>query len=626
MADLLSIGMSGLLAYRRALDTVSNNIANANTAGYSRQRVELVSRAGSAAGYGFIGAGVDVNTVRRLGDGLLSTRLQADASAYSRLQTYSGFASRIDTLLSDKDAGLSRPLQSFFDAANALSQDASSTAARQTLLGNAETLASRLRESQGQLDGLDREINTRLSNTVTEINGLTQSLAELNREIALGYAKSGGQPPNDLLDQRDRLLQDLSARVGISTAAQPDGSMNVYTASGQALVLGTQSTALGTAEDEYGSGRLDITYQNARVTAQLGGGAIGGLLDARRELIDPARAQLGRIAVAITQSVNAQHAQGVDAYGQLGGDFFTPLRGAALAASSNGGSAQIDVGFGDVSQLGDGDYELRFDGAAWSMTDVRSGQSVSLSGSGAPGDPLVGGGLALTINGAAAPGDRYRVQPTAHVAGTMSVAISDPGRIAAASPVGVAASVANTGNASATAPTVADATNPDLLDPVTITFTGPGTYQINGSGSFAHTPGSPISANGWTFNLSGTPAAGDRFEVRATAAGSSGNGNAQALASLGGKGLLDGGRSSILQSHTALVSGAGQRAQQAGLRLDAQAAISQQTVAERESVAGVNLDEEAADLIRYQQAYQAAARVIQVADTLFQTLLQAAGR
>ncbi|MFA5941916.1 MAG: flagellar hook-associated protein FlgK [Sinimarinibacterium sp.] len=627
MADLLSIGVSGLLAYRRALDTTSNNIANANTPGYTRQRAELVSTPGIGAGFGFIGTGVEVATIRRLTDGIVNTRLQSDASSYSRLEVFSGFASRVDSLLSDPAAGLSQPLKGLYDAANTVAQNPTSLAARQAFIGTSETLATRMRETQSQLDQMDGEVDTRLRMTVEEINNLTQSIADLNGEIAFNYGQFSGQPPNDLLDRRDQLLQELSSRVGVFTVAQEDGSINVFTGSGQSLVIGQQSTDLGVAPDAYNSGRLDIVYgtSSAPITAQLSGGALGGLIDVRREVIDPARAELGRLAVGIAESFNAQHAEGMDLYGDLGGDFFVPPQGVALAATANGGSASVSVGYGDFSQLGDGDYELRYDGASWSLRDLRTGSAVALTGTGAPGDPLVGDGLELTISGSASAGDRFLVRPTALAAGDIQVSISDPSRVAAASPLRAAANVANSGSATASTPTIDDAANVDLLDAVDITFTGPNTYQINGSGSFTFTPGTPISVNGWSLNLTGTPAAGDSFTVSAAGANNGDNTNAQALAGLSSQSIFGGGRGSALQAHAGLVASAGLRAQQAGMRLDAQAAISAQTIAERESQSGVNLDEEAADLIRLQQAYQAAARVVQVADTIFQTLIRAAG-
>lgn len=627
MADLLSIGISGLLAYRRALDTTSNNIANANTPGYSRQRADFVSTPGIGAGYGFIGTGVEVATIRRLGDGLVNTRMQSDASAYSRLQVFSGFASRVDNLLSDPAAGLSEPLKGLYDAANTVAQNPTSLAARQAFIGSADTVATRMRETQAQLDSLDGEVDTRVRMTVEEINNLTQSIADLNAEISFNYGQFSGQPPNDLLDRRDQLLQELSSRIGVSTVAQEDGSVNVYAGSGQSLVIGQQSTDLGVAPDAFNSGRLDIVYgsSSAPITGQVSGGALGGLLDVRREVIDPARTELGRLAVGIAGSFNAQHAQGVDLYGELGGDFFVPPQGTALAATANTGNASVDVGFDDFSQLGDGDYELRYDGASWSLKNLRSGAAVNLTGTGTPGDPLVGDGLALTINGTANAGDRFQVRPTAFVAGDMQVAISDPSRVAAAGPLRAAANVANTGTATASAPVVDDPTNADLLDAVDITFTGPNTYQINGSGSFTYTPGTPISVNGWSLSLSGTPATGDTFAVTPAGANNGDNGNAQALAALSNQNIFGPGRGSALQAHAGLVASAGLRAQQADMRLEAQGAIRDATIAERESQSGVNLDEEAADLIRLQQAYQAAARVVQTADTIFQTLIRAAG-
>lgn len=627
MADLLSIGVSGLLAYRRALDTTSNNIANANTPGYSRQRAELVTTPSLGAGYGFIGTGVEVATVRRLGDSLVSTRLQSDASAYSRLAVFSGFAARVDSLLSDPAAGLSRPLQGLYDAANSVAQNPTSLAARQAFIGSADTLATRMRETQDQLDQMDAEVDTRLRTTVEEINNLSRSIADLNGEIALNYGQFAGQTPNDLLDQRDQLLQELSSRIGISTVAQDDGSVSVFTGSGQSLVIGQQSTDLGVAPDAFNSGRLDITYgtSNAPITAQLSGGALGGLLDVRREAIDPARAELGRLAVGIAESFNTQHAQGMDLYGDLGGDFFVPPQGVAFAANANTGSADVAVGYGDFSQLGDGDYELRYDGASWSLRDLRSGSAVALTGTGAPGDPLVGAGLELTISGAANTGDRFLVRPTALAAGDMQVAITDPARVAAASPLRAAADVGNSGTATVSTPAIDDPSNVDLLDAVDISFIGPTTYQVNGAGSFTYTPGTPISVNGWSLNLTGTPASGDSFTVSAAGANNGDNANAKALAGLSSQSIFDGGRGSALQAHAGLVASAGLRAQQAGMRLDAQAAVRDATLAERESHSGVNLDEEAADLIRFQQAYQAAARVVQVADTIFQTLIRAAG-
>lgn len=620
MGDILATGSSALLAYQAALNTTSHNIANANTQGYSRQRVDLVSKLGDGSGSGYIGNGVDVASVQRITDALVNVRLQTSNSAYARINAYSDYASQIDTLMSDTGTSLAAPLQSFFDAANALANAPTSSAARQSLLGSAQTLSSRIGTMQTQLDGMASSINQSLTSTVSSINDDTQALAKLNDQIVNARAQFGGQPPNDLLDQRDALVQKIASKIGISTAPQDDGSLNVFTASGQALVLGKQATALGTAPDAYNSGAVDVTYNGKPITAQLSGGSIGGLLDARREVIDPARTELGQLAAGIASAVNAQNAAGVDLAGNRGGDLLTMPAGSASAAAANAGNATMSVAISDVGALDGSNYVLKFDGSAWSANDAATGASLALTGSGTAGDPLKIGGTSITLAGSAQAGDKFLVQPTLHAAGQLKLATSDASKIAAATAVNASAASGNSSQVGAIS--VSDGRNANLTDAVTITFTDANTYQINGSGSYAYN-GSGISANGWTLSLSGTAAAGDSFTIRKTGANSSDNSNATALAQLGGKALFDGGLNSINAAQSSLTTQAATRAQQASLALDAQTAVQTQAAGARDSVSGVNLDEEAADLLRYQQAYQAAAQVIAAANQIFQSLLQA---
>jgi flagellar hook-associated protein 1 FlgK len=620
MSDILASGSSALLAYQTALNTTSHNIANANTDGYSRQRVELTSRLGQGSGSGYVGAGVDVASVQRITDALVNARLQSSTSAYSRIETYADYASQIDTLMSDSGTTLATPLQSFFDAAGALANMPASSAARQSLLGAAQTLSSRVNGLQSQLDGMAGGINQSLTTSVASINADAQALARLNDQIVNAQAMYGGQPPNDLLDQRDQLVQNIAGNIGISTTLQDDGSLSVFTASGQALVLGGQATALGTAADPYGSGALDITYHGKPITSQLSGGTVGGLLDTRREVIDPSRDELGRLAAGIASAINSQNAAGVDLAGRRGGDLLLMPAGSAFAATANAGNASLSVAIDDVPALDGSNYVLKFDGAAWSASDAQSGAAVALSGSGSASDPLMLGGVAITLGGSAQAGDRFLVQPTAHAASQLGLATTDPGRIAAARAV---TAYAATGNSSSVgAITVGDGANTALADTVTITFTDAGSYQINGSGSYAYSAGEAIRVNGWSLSLSGTAMAGDSFTVRKTGANSSDNSNANALAQLGGQALFAGGET-INAAQSSLTTQAATRSQQASLALDAQTAVKTQAETARDSVSGVNLDEEAADLLRFQQAYQAAAQVIATANQIFQSLLQA---
>lgn len=620
MADLLNTGVSALLAYRKALDTAGHNIANVNTPGFSRQRVELVARPGQSLGDGYVGSGVNSATVRRLTDSFVGQRLVTDHSAYARAEAVAGVAARLDTLLSDPATGVAQPLNGLFEGLNALAANPGATASRQSLLASGQGLATRLQTLQGQFDGLQAEISGRVRQDVSEINGLAGDIAGLNGRIGV----AGGQPPNDLLDQRDQLVQQLAGKLGISTVEADGGAINVYTGSGQALVLGKQTGTLSVADDEFRSGRVELRFNGRDISGQIGGGSLGGWLDARSEVLDPAQAQLGRIAVAVASSVNAQHARGLDANGQLGGNFFSAPAGTALASRNNGGSAAVVVGFTDVSQLGSGEYELRYDGASYQLSDAATGARVALTGSGTGADPFRAAGLSFTVSGSANAGDKFLVRPTAEAAGKLRVAITDPARLAAASPLRTAADVANTGSGQIGAATVTDAGNPALLDRVEIAFTGPNTYSINGGASLVYTEGQAISLNGFQLVLSGAPAVGDRFTVSANAANSSDNGNARSLAGLARIGVLDGQRSTLGAAQAALVADVGSQAQQAGVAAQTQASLLEQSQAQRDGVSGVNLDEEASDLVRFQQAYQAAAQVIAVADTVFQALLSAA--
>jgi flagellar hook-associated protein 1 FlgK len=625
MSDMLSIGSSALLAYRTALDVVSQNIANANTPGYSRQRVDLASVPGVTLPSGTVGNGVQVQTVQRLDSGFLQQQLVSDDSGYSRISSYQGIAAQADSLLSGSSGGLAQPLQSFFSALNSLGSGASSSATRQALLGSAQTLSATFNSLQQQLGSLDGQIGSGISSTVTQINGYAAQLAKLNVGIAQATAQGNGQPPNDLLDQRDQLLRNLGSAVGISTTTGADGTVNVFLANGQALVLGGSANSLAVQADAYGQNQDVMLLSGSNrniITGQLSGGSLGGLLDARREVVDPAMNQLGQLAVSLASAVNAQHAKGMDQYGQLGGAFFTPPTVAVSANAGNGGSASIAASISDASQISSSDYIARYDGSSWSLVDRSSGASVALSGSGTAADPLKGAGLSLVISGTPAAGDQFLVQPTHFAAANLQVAITDPARIAAAAPVQVSAAAGNTGSASVGSVTVSDPGNAQLLSTSTIVFTSATTYTVNGGAPATYVSGGGISVNGVQLQLSGTPAAGDSFTLSANQGSSSDGSNAMALAGISSQTLL-GGTDTLSSANAALVSRVGTQAQQAQSQLGAETALRNQDQGQRDSISGVNLDEEASSLMQFQQAYQAAAQVISTSNTLFQSLLSA---
>jgi flagellar hook-associated protein 1 FlgK len=619
MTDLLSTGISGLLASQLALNTTGHNISNVNTAGYSRQDVLLGAANADLTSRAWIGTGVNVEGVRRLYDLFLTNQVRDATGAQSRLSTFSELASRVENTLSDPAAGLQPAMDKFFGALGDLAAQPADMPTRQAVLGQANAMTSRLHGLSSQLSSLDHEADQRIGSEVGQINTLSQGIANLNAQIQ----RAGTRPPNDLLDKRDELVRQLSTHVGIRVTPQDGNMINVTTGNGQGLVLGSRAQALKTVANAFDPSRHDVaTADGSVITSQISGGALGGVLDFRRDMLDPARNALGRTAVALADAMNTQNHDGMDLNGALGGDLFTTTTPTVHANRNNGGSATVSATFGDVSALTTSDYTMRYDGSAWSLTRG-DGTAVPMTGTGTPADPFVADGLQFQVAGAASAGDSFLIQPTANAAAGTNVAITDPRLIAAASPVAASAAGSNTGSGAIGALSVTDATNPNLLQPVAITFTAANTYQINGSGSFTYAPGSPIVANGWSLDLSGAPQPGDTFRVGPNTAGAGDNTNALALAAIADKAVLDGGNSTLTDAYAQLVSGVGVDAQQAASGLDLQTALLNQSIASQQSVSGVNLDEEAANLVRYQQSYQAAAQVISVAGTLFDTMLSA---
>ena len=623
MANVLSTGTGALIAFQRALATVSHNVANVATEGYSRQRVELSTRSPTDMGYGYVGNGVQVSDVRRIADQLANTRLLESGGELARAQQLSGLASRVDTLFSDKATGLAGVWSNFFDATTGLTSNAASSAAREDVLSDAKALTARFKQLNNQLDSLSNEVNSGLRSSAEEVNRIGAEIARLNGEIV----SNPNNVSNDLLDQRDRLVSQMVGFTGGTAVQQGDGSLNVFTSGGQALVVGNTSSKLTVATDPYRPERVRLALDGNGQQIQLNdsslGGKIGGLMDFRSDVLDPAQSELGRIAVGLAEAFNQQHRAGMDLNGQMGTDFFTVPAPRVNGNANNTGTGTLTASVGDLSKLDAQNVVLKFDGTAWSATRSDTGANVPLTGTGTAADPLVINGVELVVGGAPAPGDRFLLQPTAGAAGGINVAIDDPNRIAAATPVKAKAELDNVGTGRIGSVKVTDSTNANLLTPADIEFIDGTQYTVNGTGPFTYTPGQPINANGWSLSLDGVPAAGDRFSVGSTGAGSSDNGNAIALGNLDDAKALNGGTVSLNGAIGGLTTTIGSAARQADYAADAQQVLYDQAQAARDSISGVNLDEEAANMLRFQQAYQAAAQVISTADTMFQSLLSA---
>lgn len=535
--SIFSIGLSGLNAAQNALNTISNNISNVYTDGYNRELTLLGER--NASG------GVQVEDIQRQYDYYVSEQLNAANSKTAALDAYQTQIAQIDDLLADSESGLAPLMQDFFSAIEDLTGAPADSAARQGVIGAADTLSAQFRAFDGYLQDMRDGVNGQIGDEITQINNTSEQIASLNREIALAKARTG-EAPNSLLNQRDQMVAELSERIDVELTIQESGTYNLSIGNGQPIVAGTRSFDLEPTTSDADPSRTIVGYRDsagnlvALEEDTLSGGALGGLLTFRRETLDKTQNQIGQLAVSLAGAVNEQHRAGVDLDGNPGGDLFSAGQPRAFSNESNSGSATISSGFGDLDQLTASDYELRATDAAageFEITRLDTGETYTATLDGS--DQLSFGGVVVSIGSAAslADGDTFQVQPTRGAAGAMENLIREAGGIAA------------------------------------------------GSG-----------------------------------AGSGDNENALALQKLQDQ-LLVGGDATFSGAYAGMVSDVGSRANIVQVNLDAQQGLSEQLGAVQQSESGVNLDEEAANLIRYQQYYQANAQVIQTASTIMDAVL-----
>lgn len=626
MSDLFGISVGALQAFQSALNVTSNNIANANTPGYAKETVELTAAKPQSNGNVTVGNGVTVAGISRSFSQATANQLNTSQSALGQLNALQSYSSQIDNLVGTTAGGLSTALQNFYGAWSDVANNPASTATRQALLGKAQSVAASLQSNSTQLDSLNSDINARITSDVQQINTLATSISALNKQIVVSTAQGGGQAPNELIDQRDELVSNLSKLTGISTTLDGNGALNVFVGNGQALVLQGNTTSLTTVTNQFDSSQLEISTATSNgnvISGTITAGDLGGLLAARSQVINPTKNQLGQIAVALSQTVNQQQNAGLDLTGQLGANLFSVGAALATASTKNTGGTSAAVSVTNVGALTTNDYLLSYRGGAYSLTNAATGSTVPFSGNGTVGTPLTADGLSIVLSGTPASGDQFLIRPTAQAAGGFSVLLSNPSKIAAAGAVQASAAAGNTGSATISSGTVATAANPALLATVTLAFTSATTYSVNGAGSFAYTPGGNISQNGWQVQISGAPAAGDSFTVQSNAGATGDNRNALLSANLQSTPVLQNGTASVSSAVSALVTGIGSQAEQINTAQTAQAAVNTQAVADQQSASGVNLDEEAAHLLQWQQAYQAAAKALQIGSSLFQSLLTA---
>jgi len=649
LTQVAEIGASGIEAATLAMQTVSTNTANANTPGYNVENVDQVELPGVGIAPG---NGTEVTSVQRVFDQFVYQAIvQATAAneAAQVAQTNSQNLAAAFPVASGGSGGLSASISSFFAAANTLSQSPSSVPDQTAFLGAAQALAGEFNSVAGQVASGLASLNGQLTASVQQINALTAQIAGLNQQIA---QQSSGNPPNALLDQRDQLVQQLAQQVGVTVLQGANGTVDIDTNSGAALVDGANSYQLAATSGSYGDGTIDITYvpTGQDLTAGLAGGTLGGLLLSRTQLTQT-EDSVGALAAGLAAAVNTQQSFGLDASGQLGQALFSVAGPSVYAASGNQGSGTLSAAITDPGAFAAADFVITKTSGGFEATDVATGQTTDLGS----GPALSLDGLTITVSGSVATGNSFKLEPTATAASTLQVTTSDPAAIATAAAyvvtpgtLGTSGAVTdnNQGNVTASigGPVTSGAVPADaVLVPasafgqnLTIVFTSATNFDIEtstgsvlASGSVSAGAGAVIAlafpspapaGSAETVSLSaGTAVTGDSFTLTPGGAGSSGN--IAALAALANQPVIGG--QSLGDAYATLVTTVGNYGQDAQTASTAASGVLTLAQQNQQSISGVNLDQQAADLVAYQQAYQASAQVIASAQSLFTDLITA---
>lgn len=745
MANILGIGQSALAAAQVGIATTGHNIANASTPGYNRQELLQTAAVAQTLGGTFVGQGVSVGQVRRVYNEFLGRQVNSIQTTSNYASTYLAQINQISNLVADTTTGISPALQDFFSSTQNLASSPNGTAgaaARQSVLSSAESLVARFQSLQTRLDQTRENVNDQIVNSITSINGIATQIASLNASIER-VSSAAGSPPNDLLDQRDQLVTELSKFTSVSVV--PQGSkFNVFIGTGQPLVIGDGANSLQASNSLTDPSRIEVAFQNNGTLIQLpesslNGGQLGALFSFRSSTLDVAQNSLGRVAIGIATSFNAQHKLGQDLNGQQGVDFFSVGSPISTPSANNTTSAAISATITDVSALTTSDYRVQFSGGNYTITRLSDGVNQTTSSL-----PIVIDGVSFNLTAPPSPapanGDEFLVRPTANGASALGVALRDPSRIAAATGVTTAVPTTNTGSGRissgsinsliATGSTSSTATisaarlgnnfnlnsygGPITLTfssaaggtltgfpaganvavtvgnvttnyppPATVPYTSGANISVNGI-NFAITDGAsppsngdtftlanslPVAANRLTYNsatnslsgfpatanvtvtngtttttypagatvpfiagstvsfqgqsfvVSGVPNNGDVFDITPNTNGTADNRNAILLSGLQSKNILINGSSTAQGAYGQLVSLVGNRAHELEVTSESESKLLEQAIQTQQSDSGVNLDEEAANLLRYQQAYQAAAKLLQIAGQLFDALL-----
>jgi len=642
LSQIIDTGWTGLDAAIQSLETVSNNTSNVNTPGYDVESVQQTELPGAA---GEPGTGTQVTSIQRSYDQFVFSQMVSATSANQAAQIAQDNAENLTAIFpvaSGGAGGLGVSLTNFFTGMNGVSQDPTSVPNRQTFLSDAQALAANFNSVGGQLSSSLASLNSQLASAVSQVNALTQQIANLNGQIEAQSNSAGTGPPVGVMDNRDSLVQQLGQELGITVVAGPDNTLNIFTTGGASLVAGGSSSNLVVTSGSYGSSTLSVAYQptGQDIGASLSGGTIGGIVGSQAQFV-AAQNALGGIAAALAAAVNTQQSLGLDLNGALGGALFSVGGPTVLADQSNTGSGTLTASIANTNAFTPDDFIVAKTASGFEATNTATGQVTALGN----GPTFSLDGMTLAVSGTINVGDSFEVAPTATAAQTLAVTTTNPSAIAAASPY-VATAGSNLGNVTASAFSAAASGSlpagtaivpaSEFGQNLTIKFTSATTFNVLTAGNVVIASGSFSGVTGATVAIAypsaapagevtevalsaGTPATGDTFSL--TPGGVASNGNIAAMTNLAGDNLLSG--QTLSSAYGSLVGQVGSAGQAANFSAQAALGVLSQVQSVQQSISGVNLDQQAADLVMYQQAYQASAQVIASAQTLFSSLLTA---
>lgn len=653
-SDLLNIGSSGLLAQQKMLATTSSNISNVSTEGYSRQNTLVYSNENTL--------GVGNSYTRRLIDTYAQSEVWRDTATYNQVNTTYTELSQLDKYLSNSATSLSDSIDSFFTAMQAANTSPNTTSARQGLMGQISIITDRFQSVSTQLTQQNDDINGKISTDLSSVNSTLKAISDLNDKIVKTAGTSDDGTRENLLDQRDQLIKQLSEKMDIRTVSQSNGTTLVNLNTGESLVLAGSYAQLSSVSGNPDPKNTGIQVSQGSATFTLNnktlGGTLGGYFSARDTITETQR-EVGQLALSFSDAMNTQNKQGMTLNNTLGGDLFNVAASAGLPSSTNAGTGSVTMSViaGQGSKVPPNDFKVVNNGASYDvyMIDASSGAATKLA-SMTPVKTLADYGLQLnpaTPPATLAVNDSFLLQPARGAAGSITKVITDSSDLALASPLKISAVASNTGSATSSL-SVQNFTNPSFTPiaslfnsspitlkasaPASITMTAAGYIVKNASGGVLGTSSSATNilanalgtAPGFDISLSGTAKIGDSFTLSFNKNGFSDNSNGLKLAALQTTDLVRKGASDATdnkmtfnEAFTTTLTGVGTTVN--GLNTSLSAANTKLTQSQEmyDSVAGVNLDEEAANLVRFQQAYAASAKVISAARDVFDTLLSA---